>query len=126
MPLLPLSLRASVVHDLSRRFSGRIARPRDAAQIYLYRFKKYLCCIVISNTPMTSPRVKWTPLLHRIGKVDVSKSSYGFTQEPTEKGFCIHLWRVLGSRFKALLTNTTNRGDKCWRQVHGERLACEA
>jgi hypothetical protein len=27
------------VFVLSRRFSGRIARPRDAAQIYLYRYK---------------------------------------------------------------------------------------
>ena len=28
------------------------------------------------TSPVTSPRVKWTPLLHRIGKVEVSKSSY--------------------------------------------------
>jgi hypothetical protein len=33
-----------------------------------------------STSPVTSHRIKWTPLLHRIGKVEVSKSSYGFTQ----------------------------------------------
>jgi hypothetical protein len=37
-----------------------------------------------STSPVTSPRAKWTPLLYRIGKVEVSKSGYGFTQEPTE------------------------------------------
>jgi hypothetical protein len=37
-------------------------------------------------SPVTSCRVKLTPLLHWIGKVEVSKSSYGFTQEPTEIG----------------------------------------
>jgi hypothetical protein len=39
-----------------------------------------------STLSVASPWVKWTPLLHRIGKVDVSKSGYGFTQEPIEYG----------------------------------------
>jgi hypothetical protein len=34
--------------------------------------------------PVTSPRVKWTPLMHRIGKIVLSKSGYRFRQEPTE------------------------------------------
>jgi hypothetical protein len=37
-----------------------------------------------STSLVTLSRVKWTPLLHRIGKVEVSKSGYGFRQEPTE------------------------------------------
>ncbi len=36
------------------------------------------------------------------------------------------VWRVLGSRFKVLLTNATNSGDIFWHQVRGEILACEA
>ena len=37
-----------------------------------------------STSPVTSPRVNWAPMLHRIGKVVLSKSGYGFRQEPTE------------------------------------------
>jgi hypothetical protein len=36
------------------------------------------------------------------------------------------LWRVLGSRFKVLLTNATNSGDIFWHHVRGEISACEA
>jgi hypothetical protein len=45
---------------------------------------------VASTLPVTSSRVKWTPLLHRIGKVEVSKSGYGFRQEPTEEYFFLN------------------------------------
>ena len=40
-----------------------------------------------STSLVTSSRLKWTPLLHRKGKVEVSKSGYGFRQEPTETKF---------------------------------------
>ena len=53
-----------------------------------------------STSPLTSPRVNWAPLLHRISKVVLSKSGYGFTQEPAEQigkcmacGISFHLTR---------------------------------